>query len=266
MQLRIQYYIAAVTKTGGNILKYKLAAAVHTDVGGRNVNEDSAGVFSSGALTCCVLCDGLGGHGMGDTASQLAVKVFESQLEKDIKPERFLGETFQAAQDILQAEQVARNAKRKMKTTCTALVSDGKKAYIGHIGDSRLYVFYKNSVRTRTLDHSIPQMLALSGEITESEIRNHPDRSTILRVMGTEWEKPMYQLMKPIPLRKCQAFLLCSDGFWELIEDDDMCRLLEAAATPEQWLDEMTQLVMKNGQGKNMDNNTAVAAWVIKEK
>lgn len=245
-------------------MKYKLTTAVYTDVGCREVNEDTAAAFTNGTTTCCVLCDGLGGHGMGDTASQLAVKVFESQLQNGLKTDRFLSETFQAAQDILLTEQAARNAKMKMKTTCAALIADEKKVYIGHIGDSRLYVFYKNSVRTRTLDHSIPQMLALSGEIKESDIRNHPDRSTILRVLGIDWDEPMYQLMKPIPLRKCQAFLLCSDGFWELIEEPDMCRLLETSATPEQWLSEMAKIVKKNGQGKNMDNNTAVAAWVTK--
>lgn len=252
-------------KHGGRKLKYRLTYAVFSDKGCREINEDSAGVFRKDNLTCCVLCDGLGGHGMGDIASSLTVNVFENQIRKSFKTEHFLSEAFMAAQDILLAEQAARKAERKMKTTCAAFISDGKKVYIGHVGDSRLYVFQKNKVLTRTLDHSIPQMLVLSGEIQENEIRNHPDRSTILRVLGTEWDEPMFQLMKPLALRKCQAFLLCSDGFWELIDETEMCRILEHSSSPDQWISEMARVVQTNGNGKNMDNYTAVGVWVTRE-
>lgn len=244
---------------------FKIIYSSFTDKGSREINEDSVGTFSSEKKCCCVLCDGLGGHGMGDAASSLVVQVFENQFRKNIKTEDFLSETFLASQDILLAEQIARNARRKMKTTGVALITNEKNAYIGHVGDSRLYVFYKNKIKTRTLDHSIPQMLVLSGEIKESEIRNHPDRSTILRVLGIEWEEPMFQLMPPFPLKKCQAFLLCSDGFWELIEETEMCSLLEKSESPEQWIKAMAEVVKENGRDKNMDNYSAIAAWVVKE-
>lgn len=239
------------------ILKY----AVFTNVGGRQVNEDSVGVFQNGGNNCYVLCDGLGGHGMGDIASSVVVSVFEDQFRKTDDAVNFLGQTFVASQDILMAEQKKRNAKRKMKTTCVAVVTDDRNAYIGHIGDSRGYVFYKNKVRTRTLDHSIPQMLVLSKEIKENQIRNHPDRNTLLRVMGIEWDDIMYELMAPIPLKKCQAFLLCSDGFWELIDEKEMCAQLKMAHSAEEWLSNMVRIVQMNGEGKNMDNYSAIAVW-----
>ena len=159
------------------------------------------------------------------------------------------------------AEQKLRNAKRKMKTTGVAIVTDDRNAYIGHVGDSRGYVFCRNKVKTRTLDHSIPQMLVLSREIKEDQIRNHPDRNTLLRVMGVEWDEAMYELMAPIPLRKCQAFLLCSDGFWELIDEREMCAQLKKANSVEEWLDNMVKIVRANGEGKNMDNFSAIAVW-----
>jgi serine/threonine protein phosphatase PrpC len=235
--------------------------AVFTNVGGRQINEDSVGVFKNGENNCYILCDGLGGHGMGDVASSLVVAVFEDQFRKTDDAVNFLGQTFAASQDILMAEQKARNAKRKMKTTGVAVVTDDRNAYIGHIGDSRGYVFYKNKVKTRTLDHSIPQMLVLSREIKESEIRNHPDRNTLLRVMGVEWDDIMYELMSPIPLKKCQAFLLCSDGFWELIDEKEMCAQLKKAHSVEEWLNNMISIVQTNGIGKNMDNYSAIAVW-----
>lgn len=240
-----------------------LTYAVFTDKGSRSVNEDSVGVCSSSNRNCFVLCDGLGGHGMGDVASSLVVEVFKNRFEncaeKNISD--FLADSFSAAQDILMAKQIELNAKRKMKTTAVVGVTDSQNFYIGHVGDSRLYVFNKNKVKRRTIDHSIPQMLALSGDIKESEIRNHPDRNIVLKVLGIEWENTMFDLLKPIPTKKVQALLLCSDGFWELIEESEMCMLLKNADTVETWLDSMVKVVKENGKDKDMDNFSAIAVW-----
>ena len=238
-----------------------LKCAVFTNKGDREINEDAIGVYNNGENICCILCDGLGGHGMGDIASNLVKDVFAEQFSKTDDLVNFLGETFCVAQDILMAEQIERNAKQKMKTTTVALVSDQTTAYIGHVGDSRLYVFNRNKVKTRTLDHSIPQMLVLARDIKESQIRNHPDRNIVLRVMGVEWDEPKYELMAPIPMKKCQAFLLCSDGFWELIEEKEMCNLLKKSSSPQEWLLSMAEVVKKNGTDKNMDNYSAIAVW-----
>ena len=240
-----------------------LEYAVFTNRGDREINEDSVGCFLNGDRACVVLCDGLGGHGMGDAASGLVKDVFGSQFSKTDDMVNFLGQAFSAAQQILMTEQKERHAERKMKTTAVALALSDKTAYIGHIGDSRLYIFKNNRVKCRTLDHSIPQMLVLSKEIKESEIRNHPDRNIVLRVMGIEWEEPMYELMPPVPLKKCQAFLLCSDGFWELIDEAAMCELLKRSATPNEWLLKMADAVKQNGRDRNMDNYSAIAVWNV---
>ena len=113
-------------------------------------------------------------------------------------------------------------------------------------------------------EETISQMLALSKEIKESEIRHHPERNFVIRVMGVEWEKPMYELIPPEKLKKCQAFLLCTDGFWELIEESEMCAFLREADTVEEWLNNMTETVKRNGAGTNMDNYSAIAVWNTK--
>ena len=59
-------------------------------------------------------------------------------------------------------------------------------------------------------------MLVAAGEIDEKEIRHHPDRNRLVRVMGMEWDEPKYQVSEPMPEEPGQAFLLCSDGFWEI--------------------------------------------------
>ena len=104
-------------------------------------------------------------------------------------------------------------------------------------------------------------MLVLARDIKEKQIRNHPDRNRLLRVMGIEWEKPMYELAEPKKLGDYQAFLLCSDGFWELIDEKQMGKLLKSSSTVEEWMQSMVQVVRSNGTGKNMDNYTAIALW-----
>ena len=232
-----------------------------TNRGSREINEDRIGCFANKGAHCFVVCDGLGGHGMGDAAAQTVVSVFQDLFSKSGDPARFLPEAFTAAQQILLTEQAALNARQKMKTTAVALVTDEHKAYIGHVGDSRLYVFQNNRVLTRTLDHSIPQMPVLSRQLREEEIRNHPDRNIVLRVMGVDWESPMYELAKPLRLRKCQAFLLCTDGFWELILEEEMCEFLQNSSSPEEWLRRMAAQVRERGKGKQMDNYSAIAVW-----
>ena len=240
-----------------------LTHALVTDPGGRTVNEDSIGAFENGSLQCFVVCDGLGGHGMGDVASSLVRDCFGSRFETITEPKHFLNETFEDAQAKLLEKQKELKAAPKMKTTAVALLTDKKRAFIGHIGDSRLYVFYKDSISTRTLDHSLPQMLVRSGEIKEDEIRNHPERNIVMRVMGTKWEENhKYELMKPISLRKCQAFLLCTDGFWELINEKQMSACLKSSKSPEEWLQLMADIVQGNGKDIEMDNNSAIAVWV----
>lgn len=237
--------------------------ATVTDKGSRKINEDSIGVFQNGDNFGCVLCDGLGGHGMGDEASKLVKDVFTDVFYKTKDIKNFLKAAFCAAQDILLFEQSSKNAKNKMKTTAVSFVADNKNLYIGHIGDSRLYLFRKNKVMLRTIDHSVPQMLALSGDIKESEIRNHHDRNIVLRVMGIDWENEEFDLMKPISLKKCQAVLLCSDGFWELIDEKEMCNYLKSAGSVDEWLEMMQDEVRSKGTGKNMDNYSAIAVWNI---
>lgn len=239
----------------------KLSCSVFTNVGGREINEDSIGTFQNGVNSCYIVCDGLGGHGMGDVASSLVVSVFKDKFDETDNAANFLGQTFCDAQKDLMEKQKSCGATQKMKTTCVALVADEKNVYIGHIGDSRCYVFAGNKVKTRTLDHSVPQMLVLSKEIKEEQIRDHPDRNMLLRVMGVEWDDEMYELMSPIPLKKCQAFLLCSDGFWELIDEKEMCSQLKKSNSVSEWLNNMVEIVRKNGAVRDMDNYSAIAVW-----
>ena len=149
-----------------------------------------------------------------------------------------------------------------LKTTAVALTIYEDKAVWAHVGDSRLYVFNKNKVVKHTLDHSVPQMLVFAGEIKDKHIRNHPDRNRLLKVMGARDTELKYDISEVTDLKDCQAFLLCSDGFWENIIERKMCKFLRKSKSVEQWLQLMVDEVKKNGMGDNMDNNSAIAVWV----
>lgn len=237
------------------MLKY----ASVTDCGSRNINEDSLKVRTTEKTSCFVLCDGLGGHGMGDVASGLVTTRIVESFEENVPIDSYIDDIFPKAQEELLQEQSAQNAKSKMKTTVVCMVTDEKKAYVGYVGDSRFYAFSRGKVKVQSKDHSVPYMLYLSRAIKEEEIRNHPDRNMLLRVMGTPWQAPMYEMLKPFPLKKYDAFLLCSDGFWELITEKQMGELLLKSATPQEWLEAMTDVVKENGKGKEMDNFSAIA-------
>lgn len=233
-----------------------------TNQGDREINEDCAAAVETNENYCFLLADGLGGHGKGEIASALVVESGK-YLFRQYQGESFLEDCFSTAQKDLMEEQKLQNAYSEMKTTMVALEIRGNMAKWGHIGDSRLYHFYKNKIVTRTLDHSVPQMLVMAGEIKEKQIRGHEDRNRLLRVMGVEWSSPQYTLAREVPLKECQAFLLCSDGFWELIEEKTMISLLKKSKSLDMWMEEMETEVRKNGIGKNMDNYTAIGIWIV---
>ena len=111
----------------------------------------------------------------------------------------------------------------------------------------------------RSSDHSIPQYLVNIGEIKERDIRHHPDRNKLLRVMGSEWETPRYQRLKLEEPVCGDAFLLCTDGFWEWIEEKDMERFLKRTSCSEEWLNTMKKFIYARGRGNRMDNLSAIA-------
>ena len=232
-------------------------------VGERDNNEDSVGMFQAGAEYCFALADGLGGHGKGEVASRIAVEqAVAAFAEAGKASEEVIRTAFGNAQDAILAEQRADRTASDMKTTFVYLLVGEEEIRWAHIGDSRLYRFERGKLAERTLDHSVPQMLVAAREIKEKQIRHHPDRNRLLRVMGVNWEEPRYQLGGPVPASPGQAFLLCSDGFWEWIEEKKMLSALKKADSPEDWISRMEEMILKQGRGKNMDNYSAIAVWV----
>lgn len=234
-----------------------------TNPGERENNEDSVGMFQMGEEYCFALADGLGGHGKGEVASQIAVEqAITTFAQMQTASTECMIKAFNSGQKTILDTQKSDRAAFDMKTTFVMLLVGAEMIQWAHIGDSRLYYFENNKLLERTLDHSVPQMLVSAGQIKEKQIRHHPDRNRLLRVMGIDWDEPKFQLGEPRPRKAGQAFLLCSDGFWELIDEKKMTSALKKSESPQEWIRMMEETVVKQGRGRNMDNYSAVAVWI----
>ena len=235
--------------------------SVISKAGNREINEDSYISYEKEDVAYFVVADGLGGHGKGEVASAFVSENMKEYFDANsqMTPDVIVNEAIEQAQNDLLQLQKKMNARNDMKTTVVALYIKGNQLCWGHVCDSRMYAFCKNKVKCRTKDHSIPQILVLSGDISEKKIRNHPQRNMLLRVVGIAWETAKQEISPVYQLSDFQAFLLCSDGFWELITEKEMCRLLRRSKSAKEWLDSMTMLVEKKGANREMDNYTAIA-------
>lgn len=232
---------------------------VFTEPGSREINEDYVLTEQKGNNHIFVLADGLGGHGRGEEASKLVAEEMVNYFNSSNDFINEMDKAFVYAQEKLLAKQREAAAKFEMKTTVVVLTITDKEMRWGHIGDSRLYMFKKSRIKTRTLDHSVPQMLALAKDIKEKEIRFHPDRNKLLRVMGIQWGANSYELSKIQKKKNNISFLLCSDGFWELITEKEMEAFHKKSVDSKNWINEMLPVIRKNGENQNMDNFSAIA-------
>lgn len=236
--------------------------AVITQQGGRLYNEDSLGHFVlDEGFGCWVVADGLGGHGGGDVASKLAVeKMLAGFKDRPQITSDLLNELFEEAQIAIIAQQKVTLTLNEMQTTGVVLLVAGNEALWGHVGDSRLYYFSGGKLQKQTSDHSVPQLLVKAGEIGLSDIRFHEDRNRLLRsIGGSESVKPFIE-KQAIEIQSGDAFLLCTDGFWEYVFEDEMVSDLIDSDTAEQWL----KLLVQRLQSRAPENNDNYSAITIK--
>ena len=239
----------------------KIEHSIFTDQGSRSVNEDRAGFAVSGDRFCFIVCDGLGGHGMGDIAAQTAVDAVRQYFLCSSGLDAFASDVLERAQAAVLAAQTADLRMKHMKTTAVLLCLEGNRGISLHIGDSRLYRFRNGKLLSRTADNSLPQILYMTGEIREEEIRFHPDRNRLLHALGDDTEA---QRIAKSEFEICagDAFLLCTDGFWEPVTESDMEYTLQAAKGAKAWLSALSALAVQRTRTDRADNLTAVAVTV----
>ena len=234
-----------------------ISYASYSDTGGRPCNEDSVRMTDLGnGRLCAVLADGLGGHGGGDAASEVVVETVSGGWNGIASPEILTELALRAHQRILKMQTPI----CEMKSTLAALAIDGSKIDYAHVGDSRLYHFVNGKLVFQTRDHSASQIAVLLGQITLEEIRFHTDRSRLFRALGQDGELSVDAAEEELSAGK-HEFLLCSDGFWEYVYENEMESTLSDSSSPEDWIEKM-RAIHKSRVPPDNDNNTAAAVWV----
>lgn len=247
----------------------KIIANSICKIGGRNYNQDFVAVSVNGTNACFVACDGLGSYVGSEVASMLcATKIIEVYNQiSDIDPSRaatpeFLQTYIQNAHNYVVSYKESTPALRSSCTTVAAVVTDCNTTTIAHIGDTRVYYFKDKKLFFQTRDHSLARVAVDMGEIDLDAIRTHKDQNKLTRVLGSDYYVAPDTEIDVTPLKPGDAFLLCTDGFWEYVYDEEAEEDLMSSTTPIEWLSKMEKRLLAR-VGKNNDNYSAIVAMVV---
>lgn len=218
--------------------------------GGRSVNEDSV-VTGEGYF---VVSDGLGGHDNGEIASGTAVSYIAENYRSDISNDAI-------SQLLIGADEAVKQSGESGKATVAAVFTDGAVIRIDNIGDSRVYYFRRGSVYFRTKDHSVCQASVDMGEMTDDDVRKSADRSGLFKVLGDTGPLRLPKPYETIDPQDGDAFLICSDGFWEHVYDMEMEADLLKSANAREWLEHMLKRLLLRSEN-NGDNFTAICGMI----
>jgi serine/threonine protein phosphatase PrpC len=241
-----------------------IAIAARTEVGARSHNEDDLKHGSNGAYSYVVLSDGAGGHRGGAIASDLVVRMLALRLQScaRVSPQ-MLSDFVHEAHGALGEKQLGRKSHDRMHATLVALWIDAHREHAlwTHVGDSRLYLLRHGRVRHVTRDDSVVQQLVDAGYLAPDEARAHPHKNQLLIAMGGNDPVEPHTVGEPMPIKDGDAFLLCSDGWWDALDLDAIEATLAQARCVDEWLDLMRARVREAAQ-PDQDNYSAVAVWV----
>ncbi|MTD59304.1 Stp1/IreP family PP2C-type Ser/Thr phosphatase [Amycolatopsis pithecellobii] len=240
--------------SGSLTLRYAIA----TDVGQRrDANEDS--VFTSSRLLA--VADGMGGHVAGEVASSTAISAItelDQRLEADdLDPTEALSETVTDAVQRLTSLADEDPALQGMGTTLTAMLWDGARFVVAHVGDSRAYRLRDGELEQITRDHTVVQELVDQGRITPEAAMTHPSRSVLTRALqsGGHADPDVFT----VEVKAGDRYLICSDGLTDVVSPDVLGETLEAVTD----LDAVVlRLVELANDGGGPDNITCVVADV----
>ena len=248
----------------------KLLTASICKQGGREYNQDYLDMTVSDDGACLVVCDGLGSYYGSEVASRIcATNIIESYKkakdadpEQAVKPESCSG-YIQAAHNRVIDEKELHPPLKSSCTTVATVVTDFKQTVMSHIGDTRIYFFKGGKLHFQTKDHSLSQIAVELGRIALRDIRTHKDQNKLTRVLGSDYYLPPDCDIYNTPLKPGDAFILCTDGFWEYVYEEEMEEDLASSASPEDALNKMEERLLSRITKFN-DNYTAIVG-IVKE-
>lgn len=237
----------------------RLRYAAKSDVGLlREGNEDSA--YAGPRLLA--VADGMGGHAHGEVASAGAIATL-APLDNEV-PHDFpdtLVDAVRQANEELRRMMEADPSLEGMGTTLTAILWEGERSALVHIGDSRAYMLRDGQLYRITRDHTLVQSLIDEGRIDEDEAAMHPQRSLLLRALdGHTQVEPDFSVHDT---RTGDRYLLCSDGLSGVVSEDTLRETLSAGWDPDRVVAQLIELANRGG---GPDNITCVVADVVEAR
>ncbi len=205
-----------------------------------------------------IVCDGVGGANKGEVASSLACESVQTYFRTFSDPNQefdadFIEKSIRYT-EIRFDEYIHKNPEAKgMATTICLLYLSDNGIFLTHAGDSRIYQIRDGKIIFRTEDHSLINSLIKSGQINEEEARVHPRKNIIFRaIQGTEHpiEVDVVQLEDVLP---GDSFLLCTDGIYEGLSDEEICEIISEKGSAESRLTKIKESCAK----KARDNYSA---------
>ena len=231
-----------------------------TDIGKRrSANQDF--VYASdqpvGHLSnMLIVADGMGGHNAGDLASRYTVESMVDYIEKseERRPIPLLSEAIHHANELVMEKAKTDRALEGMGTTVVAATLQEDYLYVANVGDSRLYLI-DDEIEQITRDHSLVEEMIRVGELQRKDAKSHPDRNIITRAIGVR--VPVKIDFFDVKLEKGDKILLCSDGLTNMVEDEDILRIVKRSGSLKEAAQRLITEANKNG-GK--DNISVVLA------
>lgn len=206
-----------------------------------------------------MVSDGMGGHAAGEVASSIAVETVGEQAP-GTADDVLLGAAVESANmSVIEASEQG-IGKPGMGCTATAVLIEGNRTAVAHVGDSRAYVLRQGTLVRITHDHSYVEELVDSGQITADEARTHPSRSIITRALGSDPD--MYADHFSLEVNDGDRVILCSDGLSSMISDAEIESLAVSSATPQQAADNLVAAALTAG---GSDNVTVVVVDVLND-
>lgn len=230
------------------ILPAGILSAFRTDVGKVRANNQDAPIVSE-KLRLYGVADGMGGHKGGEVASTSARDDLLRELEGKTPSVAALSGAIEEVNRQIYHQQEHDDALTGMGTTLSVLWMSDNFVYIGHVGDSRVYLLRDGEFKQMTLDHSLVEQLVREGVLTEEEAQNHPMRNIITRAIGTDESVEVDVVVEE--RRKGDLWLACSDGLHGLVDDRQMRDALRQYA-PEKAADVLLKAALDAGGRDNV--------------
>jgi len=204
------------------------------------------------------VADGVGGHRSGDVASRIAVGQLAQSVTSgpDSSPLDALAHGFKEANLRVYNESLAREECAGMGTTLTAALLSGHKLFLGHVGDSRCYLYSEQGLVRLTHDHSLAEELVRLGGLSPDDAKKHPQRHMLTRALGIEPETAVDFTV--VNLNETQKVLFCTDGLTKLVNDQEIEEVLASNLDRSLIVTRFMEMALERGAP---DNVTVVLAF-----